>query len=191
MARVFVGMGGNVGDVLATFAWALDELHLGVGSVRRVSSAFRTSAQVLDASVAPDYWNAVCEMQTRLAPTQLLHAFKQLERVAGRAERGIWQPRPLDLDLLLYDDVVLSTAELQVPHACLTQRPFVLHPLVELAPELGLPPDGKRLRECLADLTWPWEGILRRQVDWWRGTSDLSDRRSKIEGSGRPFQGAA
>jgi 2-amino-4-hydroxy-6-hydroxymethyldihydropteridine diphosphokinase len=173
VARVFVALGGNVGDVLAAFRSALVALEAEVGAVVQVSSAYRSVAEVLDERPGPDYWNAVCEMDARLDPAPLLASLKRIERDAGRQENGLWQPRPLDLDLLLYDERVLGGAELRVPHPRLRRRAFVLQPLRELSPQLRLPPDGVSVAACVERQRWPWEGILQRRVGWWRGGADF------------------
>ncbi|MBI3179357.1 MAG: 2-amino-4-hydroxy-6-hydroxymethyldihydropteridine diphosphokinase [Deltaproteobacteria bacterium] len=161
MAHAFIALGGNLGDVLAAFAVALQSLAGRGGEVVRVSSAYRTAAMLPlgAASAQPDYWNAVCELHTALAPAHLLRLCKEIEEEAGRTSRERWAPRPLDLDLLLYDDRVINEIGLQVPHAGLRARVFVLRPLVEVAPEVRVPPEGIAARELLARLADPKAGI--------------------------------
>ncbi len=99
--------------------------------------------------------NAVVEIATELSPLELLRACKGIERRLGRRERGRWGPREIDLDLLLYDGLVLEDREhgLVLPHPELHRRRFVLVPLVELAPELVHPVLKRPLRQLLAELS--------------------------------------
>jgi 2-amino-4-hydroxy-6-hydroxymethyldihydropteridine diphosphokinase len=87
----------------------------------------------------PDYANAVAEVETKLKPGALLSALQAMETAHGRVRRKRWGARTLDLDLLLYDELTMSTTELTLPHPRLTERAFVLVPLAELAPRLQMP----------------------------------------------------
>ena len=90
--------------------------------------------------------------RSALAPADLLAVGKQLELAAGRRRGPRNTPRPLDIDLLLYDELVSQLPELTLPHPRLRQRRFALAPLAELAPDWPLPPDGRRVAEVLAEL---------------------------------------
>lgn len=92
----------------------------------------------------PDFVNAVAVMETRLAPHALLKALQAVEARHGRerTHERRWGPRSLDLDILLYDDIRMQTAELTLPHPGLHERGFVLYPLAEVAPELIIPGHG-------------------------------------------------
>lgn len=105
----------------------------------------------------PWFLNTVIEIETDLTPRELLTVCKQIERALGRQEHGRYGPREIDLDILLYDDIVVNEPELQIPHAQLPQRRFVLVPLAELAPEHVHPILRKTIRELLRDLTDPKE----------------------------------
>ena len=87
----------------------------------------------------PDYLNGVIHIQTSLAPRDLLTVLQAYEKAAGRVRGVFWGPRPLDLDVLIFDDLVLDTSVLQIPHPRLSTRRFVLEPLAELAPHLKHP----------------------------------------------------
>jgi 2-amino-4-hydroxy-6-hydroxymethyldihydropteridine diphosphokinase len=87
-----------------------------------------------------------------LEPGELLALAKALELAAGRRRGARFGPRPLDIDLLLYGDLQISTPELTLPHPRLRERRFVLEPLAEIAPDLRIPPDGARVRDLLARL---------------------------------------
>jgi 2-amino-4-hydroxy-6-hydroxymethyldihydropteridine diphosphokinase len=136
LAEAFIALGGNVGDVRATFDQAVAMLCDGA-TVRLTarSSDYRTPPWgVTD---QPPFINAVIAVATTLTPHALFARMQDCERALGRdreRERH-WGPRPIDLDLLAYDDVVLSDATLTLPHPRMFERAFVLAPLAEIAPE--------------------------------------------------------
>jgi 2-amino-4-hydroxy-6-hydroxymethyldihydropteridine diphosphokinase len=101
----------------------------------RVSAVYVTEAMD-DAAGQRDYYNAVAEVETGLAPRGLLDACKQIERDLGREPAGRHAPRPIDVDLLLLGDLRVDEPDLVIPHPDLARRRFVLVPLLELAPEL-------------------------------------------------------
>jgi 2-amino-4-hydroxy-6-hydroxymethyldihydropteridine diphosphokinase len=147
----YLGLGSNVGDRLEHLraAVALLREH-GVG-VEAVSSTYETEpvGEVLD---QPDFLNAAARVRTELEPEPLLDLCKAIEVEQGRMLAAArHSPRPLDLDLLLLDDLELATERLTLPHPEVTSRRFVLAPLLELDPDLTLP-DGTRLADCLAAL---------------------------------------
>ena len=135
--RVFVGLGANLGDARATLAHALQALAaLPQTQCLAVSSIYRSAP--VEAS-GPDFFNAVAELQTSLAPLALWHALQAIEQAHGRLRPYRNAPRTLDLDLLLYGERVIDEAGLSVPHPRLHLRAFVLEPLAELAPGLAHP----------------------------------------------------
>lgn len=119
------------------------------------------SAAVETAPVGPvpqgAFLNAACIVQTTLGPRALLERLLEIERVRGRdrAREGRWGPRTLDLDLILYADLVVDEPGLTIPHPRLSERSFVLVPLAEVAPDWRVPgcrPGGATIRELLAAL---------------------------------------
>jgi 2-amino-4-hydroxy-6-hydroxymethyldihydropteridine diphosphokinase len=97
----------------------------------------------------PDFLNACVRIETSLDPERLLDACKDIERELGRSPAGIRHaPRPIDVDILLLDDLEQETERLSLPHPEVTSRRFVLEPLLELDPELRLP-DGRELSQFL------------------------------------------
>lgn len=135
--RAYVGLGANLGDAQATLEQAFVALARMPQTVLRArSSCYRTAP--IDAA-GPDFFNAVAELDTNLHATDLLQALFVIEQEQGRQRSYRNAPRTLDLDLLLWGDSVRSTPELILPHPRLHQRAFVLHPLLELAPDLELP----------------------------------------------------
>lgn len=151
-ARVFIGLGSNLGEAEATVNQALLALgQLPQTHINAQSRLYRTLPWgVTD---QPDFINAVAQLQTQLAPPVLLEHLLALERRFGRvrndAER--WGPRQLDLDLLIYDEVILDEPGLHLPHPHLHERAFVLVPLAEIAPDLSIPGLG-RISELLIGL---------------------------------------
>jgi 2-amino-4-hydroxy-6-hydroxymethyldihydropteridine diphosphokinase len=148
MPLAFVGLGANIGDAKGRLRWAVRELEA-FGRVR-VSSLW-ASAPVGPIVHQPWFLNAVAALDTELAPRPLLQALLAIEARAGRdrAQETPKGPRPLDLDLLLYDDVVLAEPELVLPHPRLHERAFAMTPLAELAPDAVIPGKG-RVADLLA-----------------------------------------
>lgn len=134
--RAYVGMGANLGaDLSATLTQAALSLAALPGTrVAALSSVWRSAP--VDAG-GPDFLNAVVALDTALAPLDLLDALQAIEQAHGRERPYRNAPRTLDLDLLLYDDLVLDTPRLALPHPRLGERAFVLRPLLEIAPDLA------------------------------------------------------
>lgn len=131
----FVGLGANLGDAPATLAMAVQALAaLPLTNLVAASSLYQTAPQDCEAG-SPHYFNAVVQLQTQLNAPELLTALQELERQAGRQRPYRNAPRTLDLDLLLYGEARIDSAQLSVPHPRMHQRAFVLHPLAEIAPE--------------------------------------------------------
>jgi 2-amino-4-hydroxy-6-hydroxymethyldihydropteridine diphosphokinase len=149
VARAFVGLGSNVGDRETTLERALDLLRKRV-EVRAVSSVRETEPWgYVD---QPPFLNAAAEIETELAPRELLDVLLDVEHALGRTRDGPrYGPRTIDLDLLLYDDEVVDEPGLTVPHPRLHERRFVLEPLAELDPGLVVPGRGP-VRDLLGHL---------------------------------------
>ena len=149
--RAFVGLGANLGDAKRKLSEAVSALaQLPQTRVVAVSAVYRSAP--IDSS-GPDYLNAVALLDTGLDPQTLLAALLAIELQHGRERPYRNAPRTLDLDLLLHGDSVLSTLQLKLPHPRLHERAFVLHPLLDVAPDLRLP-DGRlaaSLLPCVAD----------------------------------------
>lgn len=165
MRRAFVGLGSNRGDRAAFLGFALRRLDTLPGTRRTATSPIYESRAV-GPGVQRHYLNAVAELQTDLEPLALLRALLAIESDAGRRRAAArWTPRRLDLDLLLMDGAVLRGPPLELPHPRLAERPFVLEPLADLAPELIHPLLGvsvaslaERIRD--PDGAWRWPGRL-------------------------------
>jgi 2-amino-4-hydroxy-6-hydroxymethyldihydropteridine diphosphokinase len=147
----YIGIGSNLGDRQAELVSGLAGL-LAVPGVEldAVSSVYETDpVGYLD---QPAFLNAVCSVRTALEPQDLLRAMQRLEADHHRQRRIPWGPRTLDLDLLLYGTIQLTTGDLLLPHPQMTERAFVLVPLGEIAPGLRHPVTGKPFAASLRDL---------------------------------------
>ncbi len=152
MARVFVGLGSNLGDRESTLRAALGRLRgLPDVEVRRVSKLRDTDP--VGPVDQPRFLNGVVELETDLPPRLLLGALLELERAFGRDRTVVpaQGPRTLDLDLLLHGDQTIEEPGLEIPHPRLHERRFVLEPLVELDPGLEVPGRGP-VQALLAEL---------------------------------------
>ncbi len=143
----YVALGANLGDPAAQLDAAERALAADEG-IRVLAASSRHRTAPVGGPPQPDYLNAVVRIATTHAPHALLARLQAIEAAAGR-ERGPVRnaPRTLDLDLLLYDELVLTTPDLVVPHPRLHERAFVLEPLRELAPELRHPSLGRSIDE--------------------------------------------
>lgn len=147
-AEAFIALGGNVGDVQSTFDRAIAILCDGEAvRLKARSSDYRTPPWGL--TDQPYYVNAVIAVTTTLSPHELLARAQECERALGRDRRREqrWGPRAIDIDLLAYDDVVISDRQLILPHPHLFERGFVLVPLAEIAPDREI--DGVVVSEAL------------------------------------------
>ncbi len=148
-ANVYVGLGSNEGDRESHLVAALQALsRIDAVAVLRCSSLFDSAPM---GPPQPRYLNAVVGLDCGLPPQRLLTILQCIEQDLGRRRESVrWGPRPIDLDILLWEEEVVADANLQVPHLELHKRRFALEPLVELAPELKHPVLGVTVKELLA-----------------------------------------
>jgi 2-amino-4-hydroxy-6-hydroxymethyldihydropteridine diphosphokinase len=146
-ARAYLSLGANVGDRRVAIEGGLAALHAGGAPVVRRSSFYET-APVGKTDQGP-FLNIAVEVATDLAPHDLLSLCLRVEDALGRIRIERWGPRTLDIDVLLYDGGAVATPDLTIPHPRMTERRFVLEPLLEIAPDAALP-DGRRLDAFLA-----------------------------------------
>jgi len=145
MATAYLGLGANIGNREANLRMALRGLTR-MARVESVSSLYESEAVGPE---QPPFYNAVCRIETGLEPESLLRFLKTLEHEIGRRPGGErWGPRPIDIDILLYDGLTAASPELTIPHPRMTERRFVLVSLLEIAPDAALP-DGRRLQPFL------------------------------------------
>jgi 2-amino-4-hydroxy-6-hydroxymethyldihydropteridine diphosphokinase len=145
--RAFVGLGSNLDDPVSQVLLALTALSA-LPRARLVARSGLYVGPPMGPQDQPDYINAVAELRVRGTPDELLADLQRIEQGQGRRRHGErWGPRTLDLDLLLFDQLVIAQSGLRVPHPGLCQRDFVLVPLCEIAPDVQVPGEG-----CARDL---------------------------------------
>ena len=149
MKLVYLSLGSNLGDRAAHLRRALDELAAAGIEVARVSAFYWT--EPVDYRPQPWFLNAVAEVRTELLPSRLLSTLQRIELKMGRRRTVPKGPRTIDLDILFYDNAVVRTSALTIPHPRMEERKFVLAPLSELAPDLRHPLTHKTVREMLSD----------------------------------------
>ncbi len=150
MHQAFVALGSNLQNPVQQLHRAFAEIAaLPDTQLIKKSSLYQTApvdCPELDSEKVPDFINSVVEIQTALPPETLLQALHGIEDKAGRERPYINAPRVLDCDLLLYEDRIIRSKQLTLPHPRMHTRGFVLLPLFEIAPELSMPIHGKIAR---------------------------------------------
>jgi 2-amino-4-hydroxy-6-hydroxymethyldihydropteridine diphosphokinase len=147
----YIGLGANVGERRRQLAEALARLTATEEvEVVKVSSFYLNPP--LGPPDQPWFLNAVAQVRTRLTPEELLRVLHRVEQDLGRVRRERWGPRLIDLDLLLYNGVIISGPDLRLPHPEMHRRSFVLAPLAEIAPQAWHPALEKTVAELLAEL---------------------------------------
>lgn len=148
----YVALGSNMGDKEGYIKTAVDALKANE-NIRQVrASSLIWTAPYGEVQNQEDFLNGMLELETLYTPTELLTVLHELEQNANRVRTIHWGPRTLDLDIIFYDDLVMDTKELTIPHCDMQNREFVLKPLCELAPYKRHPLLGKRVEELLKEL---------------------------------------
>jgi 2-amino-4-hydroxy-6-hydroxymethyldihydropteridine diphosphokinase len=158
MANVLIALGGNVGEVRATFKKAITNI-CGMAQATLIARSSDYATPPWGEAQQARFVNACIEIETSLDPHALLFTLRKIESKFGRdrARERRWGPRTLDLDLIAYDDLSIDKPELTLPHPHLFERAFVLVPLVEIAPDRVIA--GRGVRTALAQVSS--EGIER------------------------------
>ena len=147
----YIALGSNIGDSETYLNEAVEKIgQIPTCTVEKVSSYLVT--EPYGVTDQPDFLNACLKMRTLLYPEELLKELNRIEKEAGRERIIHWGPRTLDLDILLYDDIVLEEEDLCIPHVEMHKRSFVLEPLAEIAPYKRHPVYGKTVREMLEEI---------------------------------------
>ena len=141
----YIGIGSNLEDPLQQVQRSIEDLDT-LPRTRCISHSSLYQSKALLAEGAedqPDYINAVAKLETGLDPWTLLKELQHLEALSGRIRSERWASRTLDLDILLYDDRIIDSPDLMIPHPGLYERNFVLYPLAEIATDLVIPGIGE------------------------------------------------
>ncbi len=133
--KAFIGLGSNLGDRRKNIESTIEELkRSNLVEIIKISSLYET--EPLGGPPQDKFLNGVVEIETELPPHALLELLKAVEKKLGRNYFGLrWGPREIDLDILLYGDLIIDESDLKVPHPSMQLRHFVLEPLCEIAPE--------------------------------------------------------
>jgi 2-amino-4-hydroxy-6-hydroxymethyldihydropteridine diphosphokinase len=142
-----IGLGSNLGDSRATLESALNLLDRTPGIQLKKRSTWYKTAPIGPSQ--PDYLNGCALLEVQLNPQELLKVLLNIERQFGRIRQERWGPRTLDLDILLFGDLILETSELQLPHPRMKERAFVLVPLAEIAPNWIDPVLGEAIAQLV------------------------------------------
>ena len=146
LSRVWLSLGSNIGDRLHYLRFALQKLNAhNQIKICNISSLYQTAAW--SDSTQEDYYNAVLEIQTDLHPAQLLAYTQYIENKTGRKRHVRWASRELDIDIIVFNRIVINTPDICIPHPRIAERMFVLQPLWEVAGNINVPNNGP-----LADL---------------------------------------
>ncbi|NES81339.1 MAG: 2-amino-4-hydroxy-6-hydroxymethyldihydropteridine diphosphokinase [Moorea sp. SIO2B7] len=145
-----IALGSNLGNSHATLEYAIKTLdQIPAIKIKLCSSWYKTAPI---GPPQPDYINGCALLEVKLSPQELLETLLRVEQKFGRVRRKRWEARTLDLDLLLFDDLILETPELKIPHPRMIQRAFVLVPLAEIAPDWVEPVSRLTISELVQKL---------------------------------------
>lgn len=148
MATVYLGLGTNLGDKEANLRTAIYKLQERIGKQVSLSSFYETAPWGFESDHS--FLNAAIGLETILSPIEILHITQEIEKELGRTKKsvnGSYSDRLIDIDILLYDNLVLQTPELTIPHPLMTERDFVMNPLIEIAGNVIHPTRQKTLSE--------------------------------------------
>lgn len=132
LKKIHLLTGANLGDRFGNLEKAIHHLEERVGAVLKVSSLYETAAW--GSIDQPNYLNQAIEMETKLPPLQLLTTIHEIEASLGRTRQTKWESRIIDIDVLFYAHLQITTEKLTIPHPRIHQRNFVLIPMLEIAP---------------------------------------------------------
>jgi 2-amino-4-hydroxy-6-hydroxymethyldihydropteridine diphosphokinase len=150
MKRLFLGIGTNLGDRENNLKFAVDKIGEYIGQIVHCSSIYETEPWGFESE--NQFLNMAVEVKTKLKPSGLLGRLLMIESLLGRLREGkIYASRIIDLDILLYNDQIIETKALVIPHPRMHERKFVLAPLCEIAPEVVHPKLGKDMKSLLKE----------------------------------------
>jgi len=154
MAKVYLGLGTNLGDKEKNLRTAILKIEKQIGNIHSLSAFYATAPWGFISG--NNFLNAVVSVETPLSPYDLLDITKQIEWEVGRTHKSvnnIYADRLIDIDLLLYADCIINTPDLTLPHPLMHERRFVMEPLAEIAPNLMHPVLGKTMQDILQKLS--------------------------------------
>ncbi len=131
--KVVLSLGGNIGDVQQVFKSATNALKNRVGELNQVSSIYKTKAWGVEDQ--PDFLNQIVVLDTILSPIQVLNSCLEIEAELGRVRKQKWHERVIDIDVLFYEDQIIDSENLILPHPLIQERNFILYPLAEIIPD--------------------------------------------------------
>ncbi|MDP3049288.1 MAG: 2-amino-4-hydroxy-6-hydroxymethyldihydropteridine diphosphokinase [Thermodesulfovibrionales bacterium] len=150
MVIAYISIGSNLGDREENCRQAIKLIEKNGIVVKKQSLMYET--EPWGVKDQPKFINMAIEAETDKKPEELLRVLEEIEKEIGRTETVKWGPRVIDLDILFYDDLILKTPDLEIPHPLLHEREFVLKPLCEIAPDKKHPVTGKTVKEMAAIL---------------------------------------
>lgn len=150
MAIAYISIGSNLGDREENCRQAIKLIEKNGIAVRKQSRMYET--EPWGVKDQPKFINMAIEAETDKKPEELLRVLEEIEKEIGRTETVKWGPRVIDLDILFYDDLILKTQDLEIPHPLMHERAFVLKPLCEIAPDKRHPVTEKTVKEMAAIL---------------------------------------
>lgn len=146
--KVYLLLGSNIEPRFTFIQKAVSLLENEIGSILATSSLYETAAWGKEDQA--DFLNQALCVETNLSPENLLHRIKKIETQTGRKQRGIWSEREIDIDILLLENIIFSSATLTIPHPRLHERNFAIQPLLEIAPDAPHPV----FQKSIAEIAW-------------------------------------
>ena len=156
----YLSLGSNIGDRENHLRDAISRLRKKVGQIAAISSFYET--EPVEFAAQSWFLNCVIQVETFKAPAELIKSILDIEREMGRQRTHSKGPRTIDIDIVLFNETILQTPELTIPHPAMTMRRFVLEPLAEIAPEVRHPASGKTAWDLVKEL--PPGQEVRRSV---------------------------
>jgi 2-amino-4-hydroxy-6-hydroxymethyldihydropteridine diphosphokinase len=159
MATVYLALGSNLGD-------SEQHIEAAIGLIKESVYDIKQAPMYISKAVGytkqPDFYNTAISGSTSLSPLELLHFVKTTEKKVGRIKRFRWGPREIDIDIIFYDDLILQSEALSIPHPSFMERDFVLQPIADLSPQLIDPTSKQTVSNMLKQLPSKNKSQLRR-----------------------------
>ena len=161
---VYIGLGSNLGKRLNYIKKAIDFIsELNSTSIDAISSIYES--EPYENITQPKFLNCVLKLNTTIEPLDLLIKLKNIEKKMGREKAKRWSPRIIDIDILLYNDLIMDSPELKIPHPDLLNRDFVIKPLLELDKNIVHPVKNKKISELVKDKQLGGKAIFYKKLN--------------------------